>query len=132
MINNRLFLLIFLLAALLRSTALLSQNEHAVGDATTDSVAPMQLSMLSEMEDDPRTGTITRTVNTEDNLQYSEGESSQPVTETTAEKQFTDEELADLRKLFLQAENALKKKNDKKYFHSGARYSNGLKFAIQC
>jgi len=116
MINNRLFLLIFLLACLLRSTALLSQNEHAVDDATTDSVAPMQLSMLSEMEDDPRTGTITRTVNTEDNLQYSESESSQPVTETTAEKQFTDEELADLRKLFLQAEAALNSGKDARYF----------------
>jgi len=114
MIKNRLFLLIFLLACLLRSTALLSENEHA-GDAATVPAAPMQLSMLSETEDDLHTGKIARTENTESNL-FSEGDSAQPVTETTTEKQFTDEELAELRKLYLRAENALKKKNDKNYF----------------
>lgn len=116
MIKNRLFLLIFLLACLLRSTAILSKNEHAAADdAATVSAAPMQLSMLSETEDDLRTGKIARVDNAEDNLQYSDDESSQPVTETTAEKQFTDEELADLRALFLQAEKALSRGKDASY-----------------
>jgi soluble lytic murein transglycosylase len=114
MIKNRLFLLIFLLACLLRSTAILSQIEHA--DAATVSAAPMQISMLSETEDDLATGKIARTDNTEDNPQYSEDESSEPVTETAAEKQFTDEELEDLRELFLQAEKALSSGKDTRYF----------------
>jgi soluble lytic murein transglycosylase len=116
MINNRLFLLIFLLACLLRSTALLSQNEHATGDAPTDSAAPMQLSMLSETDDDMRSGKITRTDNSERDLQYSEDQYSKSESETTANKQFTDEELAKLRELFLQAEKALSRGKDARYF----------------
>ncbi len=116
MIKNRLFLLIFLLACLLRSTALLSKNEPAAGDTASVSAEPMQLSMLSETEDNLRTGRITRTDDTEDNLQYTEDDSTVPDTETTAEKQFTDEELADLRKLFLQAEKALSSGKDARYF----------------
>jgi soluble lytic murein transglycosylase len=114
MIKNRLFLLICLLACLLRSTALFSKNE-AVDDAVTDSAAPMQLSMLSQTEDTLQTGKVARTEEaTESNL-YSEDDSARPVTET-AEKQFTEEELDDLRKLFLRAEKALEKKNDNTYF----------------
>ena len=116
MIKNRLFLLIFLLACMLRSTALLSKNEPAADDAATVSAVPMQLSMLSETGNDLRTGEITRTDDTENNLQYSDDDSSEPVTETTVEKQFTDEELAELRKLFLQAEKALDSGKDARYF----------------
>lgn len=116
MMKNHLFLLIFLLACLLRSTAILSKNEYADDDKSTVSAAPMQLSMLSETERDLRTGKIARSNNTEDNLKYSEDESRLPVTRTTEEKQFTDEELAELRELFLQAEKAQGSGKDARYF----------------
>jgi len=116
MIKHRLFLLIFLLACMLRSTAILSKNEAAAGDVATVSAAPMQLSMLSETENDLRTGKITRTDDTDGTLQHSDDDSSEPVTETTVEKPFTDEELAELRKLFLQAEQALDSGKDASYF----------------
>jgi soluble lytic murein transglycosylase len=117
MIRNRLFLLLFLLACLLRSTALFSKNEAVADSAATNSSAPIQLSMLSETEgDDLRTGKVTRTNSVEDDVQQSANDSAQSVSETAVENQFTDEELEQLRKLFLQAENAIKRGKDSKYF----------------
>ncbi len=116
MTKNRLFLLLFVLACLLRSTALFSKNEPATDKAAADVPAPVQLSMLTETEDDLRTGEVTRTDNIEDNAQQTEDVSSQTVTDTTAETQFTEEELAELRTLFVQAEKALKKGKDARYF----------------
>ena len=111
MIKKRLFLLLFLSACLLRSTALFSKNEPAA-----DIPAPVQVSMLTESGDDLRTGTVTRTDEIEDNVQQVEDGSSQSVTAAISENTFTDEELAGLRQLFLQAEDALKKGKDTRYF----------------
>jgi len=116
MIKNRLFLLLFLLACLLPSTALFSKNEPVADNSATNSPAQIQLSMLTETADDLRTGTVTRTDNIEGNVQQTEDGSAQSISETTVEKQFTDEELAQLRKLFLQAEDALRRGKDARYF----------------
>ena len=116
MIKNRLFLLLFLLACLLRSTALFSKNEAVADSPLTNSSSPVQLSMLSETKDDLRTGKVTRTDNIEDNVQPSLNGSAQSATETAIENPFSDEELEQLRKLFLQAEDALKRGKDARYF----------------
>ena len=115
MIKKRLLLLIFLSACLLRSTALFSKNEPATDNTTVNYPATIQLSMLTESEDKLRTGKVTRTDNS-DNALLTEGDSSQTVTTTAAEPQFTDEELASLRQLFIQAEKALKNGKDTSYF----------------
>ena len=115
MTKNRLFLLLFLLACLLRSTAIFSNNDPASGLTAAKYPDSVQVSMLTETEDDLLTGKVTRTENIEANGQQAEDDSTQTVIETTVEKQFTDEELAQLRKLFLQAEVALKKGKDARY-----------------
>ena len=58
MIKKRLLLLILLSACLLRSTALFSKNEPTVDKSAATDAAPIQLSMLTETEDDLRSGNV--------------------------------------------------------------------------
>jgi len=116
MIKKRLLLLIFISACLLRSTALFSKNEPTVDNTAANYAAPVQVSMLTETEDDLRSGKVTRSDINNEIVEQTVDDSSQAVTTTTAEQQFTDEELASLRQLFIQAEDALKKGKDSRYF----------------
>ena len=84
MIKKRLLLLILLSACLLRSTALFSKNEPAVDNTAANYAAPVQVSMLTETEDDLRSGKVTRTDINNDIVEQTVDDSSQAVTTTTA------------------------------------------------
>lgn len=121
MIKERSFQLLFLSASLLWSPAIFSVNDtfaYAVSIINVDTdTAPIQVAMLiekgagSSLEKTLPTNETPNTISTE-----------RPAIELTAEPtaevvpRFTDEEIAEQRKIFLQAEEALKKKNNAKYF----------------
>ena len=115
MIKERSFQLLFLSASLLWSPAIFSVNDtaaHAASIAATGT-APIQVAMLVEKG----TGSsLEKTLPT--NKTPSTASSERPAAEPTAEvaPRFSDEEIAEQRKIFLQAEEALKKKDNAKYF----------------
>ena len=134
MIKNRSLLLLLLLACLLQSPATLSKNEPADETALTNSPELIQVTMLTATHNEPQpdtassvqtdaiTTTATQNITEEDknNIQLTEEDSKPTVTEAAAEitpaHHFTDAEIAHLRQLFLQAENALDNNDDANYF----------------
>jgi soluble lytic murein transglycosylase len=76
----------------------------------------MQLSMLTESQEDLRAHNATPADKFEGNADQANVDSRHPVSDTITQKQFSDEELAALRQLFLKAETALSKGNDASYF----------------
>jgi soluble lytic murein transglycosylase len=115
MITKRPLLLLCLSACLLRAPAVFSNNDHA-DDAVTDHPAVMQLSMLTETQDDLHTHNASPADKFEDSVNHAGDVDSQAVSDATTQKQFSDEELDNLRQLFLQAEAAVKKGDDVNYF----------------
>lgn len=117
MINNRLLQLLFLSVCLFGSPAASSDNDAAV----TDSPEPIQLSMVAETktQDDLLQDEITPAEEIEGDVRHAESAGSS-VTDATAdsalEPKVTDEEMANLRQLFLQAEVAVKNDDNVNYF----------------
>lgn len=120
MIKNRPFHLLFLSTSLLWSPAIFSVNDTAayaaaINIATATSAAPMQVAMFVEKQGSSLEKALPS--NETSNRPAIEAASS-TLTKPTVEiePRFTDEEIARLRQIFLQAEEALKKKNDADYF----------------
>jgi soluble lytic murein transglycosylase len=107
MIYNRTFQLLFVTACLSCSLAAYSNN-------TANDVAPLQLTMLTEAQDGPRTDKTVSTSDIKNNIQQITVDSL-PIDETEYKSRFSEEELAELRKIFLKAESAVRKRNKAQY-----------------
>ena len=116
MIKKRLFLVLFLSACLLRSTALFSKNEPPVEQAASTAPATIQISLLTEKQDALHSGRITRTDNAEDTIRQSENKPHEAVDHPGAEPSLSEQQLEALRSLFLEAEKAVSKGQDARYF----------------
>jgi len=110
---------------MLWSTAIFSKNDSATYNVAIASYsAPIQVSMLTESQNDLRIEKITPAKKIEEPVHHTGENGSQSVSDTTSstpseatlEQYFSDEEIAAQRQLFLQAENALKKGDDASYF----------------
>ena len=106
MIKKRPLLLLCLSVCLFPASAVFSDN----------GTASLQLSMLTESQDGLRTHNATPVDKFEGNVDQTNVDSRQLVSDAKTQKQFSDEELAALRQLFLEAESALSKGNDASYF----------------
>ena len=115
MIRKRPLLLLCLSACLLPAPAVFSNNEPA-DDAVAAHPASIQLSMLTESQGDLHIHNASPADKFEDDTQRAGEASGQSVSDAITQKQFSNEELATLRQLFLQAETALKKGDDSEYF----------------
>jgi soluble lytic murein transglycosylase len=115
MIKKRLFLLLFISACLLRSTALFSKNESVADTSASAIPAPVKVSMLLESRDDLRTGKISRTDETEAAVESSKNNHYEGASDFAAEKRLTEQELEALRVIYLKAEKAVKKGQKNRY-----------------
>lgn len=127
MIKSSSFLLLLLSTSLFWSPAIFSQNDSIEAN-DTDSAVPLQLSMLTEPliiipQDEDSSQEIVETADApleEDNPEASNELSSLPATAATSElslyPRFTDEEIAHLRQIFLQAEVSVDSDDDGTYF----------------
>lgn len=110
MMKNRPYLIVTLSASLLWSSAIFSKNDSAIyNQAIASYSAPLQVAMLTEpqAEQDLDASKIIAP----DDQSLNNG-----IVDLTVEQHFSDEEKAALRALFLQAEVALRKRNDAAYF----------------
>jgi soluble lytic murein transglycosylase len=119
--KNSHLLPIFFSACLLWSPGTFSKDDFAaftVATAATNNAATNQLSMFSETQDElPLTGiTDPDPDNAESPAYQSEDDISPAIIEKVATRYFSDEEIAHLRQLFLQAEEAIKNNDDETYF----------------
>ena len=116
---NRSFHLLFLSACLLWTPAIFSKNGHATDNTAANDGALMQLSMLTETQNDLPLEKNTSAAKIKHPLQATGENSKPPLSETTTnitiEKHFSDKEIANLRQLFLQAEEAVIKEDDTTY-----------------
>lgn len=107
MMNKRIFPLFFVAACL-------GWSQAGYSNETANDSAPLRLSMLTDAQDVPRadeTGSANDL--NADVEQMVDG--GLPVAEVELINQLSDEELAELRKLFVKAEKAVRKKNKAKY-----------------
>ena len=119
MIKHRPLLLLFLSACLIQSPAIFSENEPAsitVNDAATNAPAVIQLSMLTEAQDELDMEEAAPVEDISDGALQAEKVDNAPVTNTIVEAHFSDEQIARLRQLFLQAEVAIENKDAAGYF----------------
>ena len=121
MINNRPFLLISISACLLWSTAIFSKNDATADDiaaidhALTDDHAPIQLAMLTESHNDQHSAKVVPNLNKAPDI-HADDDSTQASAAIKLDEYFSDEQIATLRQLFLQAEDALSRRDEKSYF----------------
>ncbi len=122
MINNRPFLLISISACLLWSTAIFSKNDATAEDfavidpALTDDHAPIQLAMLTESHNDQHSAKVVPTNLSKAPDVHTDDDSAQTSDAIKLDEYFSDEQIATLRQLFLQAEDALSRRDEKSYF----------------
>ena len=121
MIKNRPFLLLFISACMLWSTAIFSRNDPALLNmAITSYSAPMHMAMLKEKPDKLRLEKITPANNNESTTHHTDDVNGRAVIDTTTEiiteQYYSDEEIATQRQLFLKAEEAVKNRKNAKYF----------------
>lgn len=108
--KNRSLLLLFFSASLFWSPAIFS-----IDDSATFSSATLQLSSLSATQSDHNLSKVTKPAITEQKIPEVKESSAAPVAEKTTTEHFSDEQIAHLRQLFLQAEEAVNKNNDKNF-----------------
>ena len=122
MINNRPFLLISISACLLWSTAIFSENDATANDiaavdhALTDDHAPIQLAMLTESHNDQHSAKAVPANLNKAPVVHADDDSTQASAAIKLDEYFSDEQIATLRQLFLQAEDALSRRDEKSYF----------------
>ena len=121
MLKNRPFFLLSLSACLLWSTAIFSKNDAAaINVAIASFSSPIQVSMLSGSQNELIVEKIAPINKIEASVHQTNDDKNQStadiISDTTVEQHFSDEEIAALRKLFLQAETALRKGDNKNYF----------------
>ena len=98
---------------ILLATVCLSQSSAVVN---ADDKSPLQLSMLTGSQDELHTAYTSPADKYADDSEQAGVINRVPITEAVAEKRHAEEELASMRKLFLQAETALQRNNDADYF----------------
>lgn len=121
MLKNRPFFLLSLSACLLWSTVIFSKNDAAaINVAIASFSSPIQVSMLSGSQSELIVEKIAPINKIEASVHQTSDDKNQStddiISDTTVEQHFSDEEIAALRKIFLQAETALKKGDNKNYF----------------
>ena len=120
MIIKRPLHLLLLSACLVQSPAIFSGNDSA-DDNTADTASDaVQLSMLSGSEDELEQNELTlvdeiQNTNVQNRIERDAEEGAESDTEGNSAQQFSDEEIARLRQLFLQAEVAIENGNDAVY-----------------
>ncbi len=113
MLKNRTFLLLTLSAGLVWSPAILSKNGTVI-DGAVEQTAAVQLTMLTGTTDSTKNDAASSTdIGIEPLTDDSDVRASSAANSIT--KQISEEQLAEQRQLFLQAESAIKKRHNKKY-----------------
>jgi soluble lytic murein transglycosylase len=105
--ENRSLLPLFFSACLLWSPGIFSKDDSASFNAAGNVSAVIQLSMLSGTQSDLPPAQITDPAGMESSAQQTEEIDQQYADEETPPAYFSDEEIAHLRQLFLQAEESL-------------------------
>jgi len=113
--KNRPLLLLLFSMCLLRSSVIYSNDDSATFTSTANDAAAIQLARLSETQNGLQVAKVNTTTYSKSGTHHTEDNNKQSVIEKTPEKTFTDQEMTDLRQLFLQAEDAVKKGDEKKY-----------------